>query len=79
MQWLELDYSCYFRTKQASGPTVASVNVGKDSQTAAINTVQGHVRHLTEQVSSQVNRIDRLSVAAVEQPQSSDGRSIISI
>ena len=34
---------------QASVPTVASVNAGKDSQTstAAIDTLQGHVRHLT--------------------------------
>ena len=37
---------------QASVPTVASVNAGKDSQTAAIDTLQGHVRHLTEQMSS---------------------------
>ena len=29
---------------QASVPTVASVNVGKDSQTAAIDTLLGHCR-----------------------------------
>ena len=62
---------------QASVPTVASVNAGKDSQTAAIDTLQGHVMHLTEQMSSLVDRLDGLSVAAVARPQSSDGRSII--
>ena len=41
---------------QASVPTVASVNAGKDSQTAAIDTLQGHVMHLTEQMSSLVDR-----------------------
>ena len=35
---------------QASVPIVASVNVGKDSQTAAIDTFQDHIRHLTEQI-----------------------------
>ena len=43
---------------QASVPTVASVNAGKDSQTAAIDTLHGHVRHLTEQMSSLVDRLD---------------------
>ena len=62
---------------QASVPTVASVNAGKDSQTAAIDTLQGHVMHLTEQMSSLVDRLDGLSAAAVARPQSSDGRSII--
>ena len=62
---------------QASVPTVASVNAGKDSQTAAIDTLQGHVMHLTEQMSSLVDRLDGLSVAAVARPQSSDERSII--
>ena len=47
---------------QASVPTVASVNAGKDSQTAAIGTLQGHVRHLTKQLSSLVDRLDGLSV-----------------
>ena len=56
---------------QASVPTVASVNAGKDSQTA------GHVRHLTEQMSSLVDRLDGLSVAAVARPQSYDGRPIL--
>ena len=62
---------------QASVPTIASVNAGKDSQTAAIDTLQGHVMHLTEQMSSLVDRLDGLSVAAVARPQSSDERSII--
>ena len=44
---------------QASLPTVASVNAGKDSQTAAIDTLHGHVMHLTEQMSSLVDvRLD---------------------
>ena len=64
-------------SQQSSVPTVASVNAGKDSQTAAIDTLQGHVRHLTEQMSSLVDRLDGLSVAAVARPQSSDGRSIL--
>ena len=51
---------------QASVPTVASVNAGKIlRQPVAINTLQGHVRHLTEQMSSLVDRLDGLSVAAV--------------
>ena len=62
---------------QASVSTVASVNVGIDSQTAAIDTLQDHVRHLTEQMPSLVDRLDGLSVAAVARSQSSDGRSII--
>ena len=53
---------------QASVPTVASVNAGNDSQTIAIDTLQGHVRHLTEQMSSLVDRLDGLSVAAVARP-----------
>ena len=56
---------------QASVPTVASVNAGKDSQTVAIDTLQGHVRHLTEQMSSLVDRPDGLSVAAVTRRRSS--------
>ena len=62
---------------QASVPTVASVNVRKDSQTAAIDTLQGHVRHLTEQMTSLEDRLHSLSVAAVARPESSDGRPII--
>ena len=62
---------------QAIMPTVASVNAEKDSQTAAIDTLQGNVRHLTEQMSSLVDRLDGLSVVAVVWPQSSDGRSIL--
>eukprot|EP00731_Ephydatia_muelleri_P035282 Em0111g7a len=62
---------------QASVPTVESVNAGNDSETAAIDTLQGHVRHLTEQMSSLVDRLDGLSVAAVARPQSSDGMSIV--
>ena len=61
---------------QASVPTVASVYAGKDSQTSAIDTLQGHVKHLTEQMSSLVNRLDGISVAAVARPQSSDGSRV---
>ena len=62
-------------SQQASVPLVASVNVGKESQTATIDTLQGHVRHLTEQMSSLVDRLDGLR-AVVARPQSYDGTSI---
>ena len=50
---------------QVSVPTVASVTIGKKTQTAATDTLQGHVRHLMEQMSSLVDRLDGLSIAVV--------------
>ena len=63
---------------QASVPTVASVNAGKDSQYSSYRHPSRpcYAPHGTDVIACR-QAIDGLSVAAVARPQSSDGRSII--